>query len=233
MDASNPTCNSSILRSLLPTNPLGMQPSVGVRPTPEQLIATENEIRDLWNDGHLPFLTHLEGSVDGSYEQFMCDFFHTNVKPSDWVCASHRCHFAYQLHGGRDLVEQVKRGRSMFLYGPKFINSAIVAGVAPIAVGLALGIQRKGGDEKVFCFGGDGQENHGHWMEAVIYSWQKRLPITWIITDNDSSCGVTKEGRNGSDRLMQWPGNVIRFSYTPRFPHAGSGQHMTLKRTTL
>jgi len=233
MGASLPTFSPSTPSSSVHTVQHGTQASNGQRPTPEQLIATENEIRDLWNDGQLPFLTHLEGSVDGSYEQFMCDFFHTNVKPSDWVCASHRCHFAYQLHGGMDLVEQVKRGRSMFLYGPRFINSAIVAGVAPIAVGLALGIQRKGGDEKVFCFGGDGQENHGHWMEAVIYSWQKRLPITWIITDNDSSCGVTKEGRNGSDRLMNWPGNVIRFSYTPRFPHAGSGQPMTLKRTTL
>lgn len=200
--------------------------------TPQQLIQTEEEIRDLWNDGQLPYLTHLEASTDGSLEQFMCDYFHGNVKPTDWVCASHRCHIAYQLHGGTDLVEQVKRGRSMFLYKPNFLCSAIVAGVAPIAVGLALGVQRRGEVCRVHCFGGDGCENHGHWQESVVYAWQKNLPLTFIILDNDSSCGVSKAQRNGSDRLMQWPENVIRFSYQPKFPHAGSGQPMTLKKLT-
>ena len=200
--------------------------------TPDQLTSQEDQIRDLWNDGQLPFLTHLEGSLDGSYEQFVCDYFHERVKPTDWVCASHRCHFAYTLHGGTDLVDQVKRGRSMFLYGPRFINSAIVAGVAPIAVGLALSMQRKGEDGWVHCFGGDGCSEHGHWMESVVYAWQKDLPITFIITDNDSSCGVSKMERRGSDREIQWPGNVTRFRYQKKYPHAGSGTAMTLKRTT-
>lgn len=198
--------------------------------TPEQLTKTEDEIAALWNAGELPYLTHLEGSKDGSFEQFMCDFFHANIKPTDWVLASHRCHFAYQLHGNPDLVDQVKQGRSMFLYGQRFVNSAIVAGVAPIAVGLALSIQKRDGSERVFCFGGDGCEDHGHWMESVIYSWQKNLPLTWIITDNNSSCGVSKEQRRGSIADMSWPNNVIRFSYEPKYPHAGSGTPMTLKR---
>lgn len=198
--------------------------------TPEQLTKTEDEIAALWNAGELPYLTHLEGSKDVRYEQFMCNFFHSNVKPTDWILASHRCHFAYALHGGTDLVEQVKRGRSMFLYREKFLNSAIVAGVAPIAVGLALSIKARGGTEHVFAFGGDGCENHGHWQEAVVYSWQKDLPLTWVITDNDSSCGVSKVQRNGSDLLMQWPNNVIRVTYEPKFPHAGSGTPMTLKK---
>jgi len=198
--------------------------------TSEQLTATEDEIAALWNAGELPYLTHLEGSKDGKYERFMCDFFHSSVRPTDWVVASHRCHFAYTLHGGIDLVEQVKRGRSMFLYREKFLNSAIVAGVAPIAVGMALSIQQRGGSERVFAFGGDGCEDHGHWMESVVYSWQKNLPLTWVITDNDSSCGVSKEKRRGSSLDIPWPPNVIRVQYEPKYPHAGSGVPMTLKR---
>jgi hypothetical protein len=198
--------------------------------TPEQLTSTEDEIAALWNAGELPYLTHLEGSTDGSYERFMCDFFHSNVKPTDWVCASHRCHFAYALHGGADLVEQVKRGRSMFLYREKFLNSAIVAGVAPIAVGLALSIKARGGSEKVFCFGGDACSEHGHWLESVFYSKAKKLPLTWILTDNDSSCGVSKKERRGEDCEYSFPDNVVVVKYEPKYPHAGSGVPMTLKR---
>lgn len=183
----------------------------------------------LWNEGELPYLTHLEASEDGSLEQFMCDYFHSNVKPTDWVCASHRCHIAYQLHGGTDLVEQVKRGRSMFLYRDRFLNSAIVAGVAPIAVGLALGIQRKKEDGWVHCFGGDGCSEHGHWLEAVYYSKAKGLPITWVITDNDSSCGVSKVERRGNVWSYTFPDNVVVFKYKPKYPHAGTGITPKLK----
>jgi hypothetical protein len=189
--------------------------------TPQQLIDTEEEIRRLWEDGELPYLTHLEGSVDGSFEQWLCDFFHANIKPTDWVLASHRCHFVYQLNGGTDLVEKVKLGKSMFLYGPRFLCSAIVAGTASIAVGLAMSIQRRGGTERVWNFGGDGNEFHGHFMESVAVTHARKLPLTHIITDNNSSCGVTKEQR-GSPDDWQWPDCVVRVRYTPKWPHAGS-----------
>lgn len=229
MAASPPICRNSILNSLPRTEVDGTRHLL----TPAELIATEQKIADLWNAGELPYLTHLEGSLDGSFEHFLCNLFAFDVKPTDWVLASHRCHFVYQLHGGTDLIEQVQRGRSMFLYGPRFLCSAIVAGTASIAVGLALAIQRRGGSERVFCFGGDACAEHGHWMEAVHYSWTKDLPLAWVVTDNDSSCGVTKEQRRGSRRALQWPGHVIRFSYAPKYPHAGSGVPMTLKPKTM
>lgn len=226
------TSKSTTVSLLEPCATLSSKESSGRRPALQELIAMENEVKNLWLDGQLPFLTHLDQSSDGSLEQFLCNFFHSDVKPTDWVLGSHRSHLIFQLHGGTDLVEQVKRGKSMFLHGPRFLTSAIVAGVASIAVGIALAIDRRGGDERVFAFGGDGQENHGHWQEAVVYSWQKGLRITWVILDNDSSCGVGKVERNGSDRVMHWPNNVIRFSYKLANPHAGTFEKMTLKRTT-
>lgn len=221
--------------------------------TPQDLTDTEEEIRRLWEAGELPYLTHLEGSVDGSFEQWLCDFFQSNVKPGDWVLASHRCHFVWQLceytrrkpemdqfdasplrlmmETRQALVKQILRGRSMFLYGPRFLCSAIVAGTASIAVGLALSIQRRGGTERVWNFTGDGGAFHGHFMEAVAITHAKNLPLTHIITDNDSSCGVSKAER-GSPDYWAWPSCVVRVKYQSRFPHAGSAVRPQLKRTT-
>lgn len=198
---------------------------------PQDLIDTEEEIRALWEAGELPYLTHLEGSTDGSFEQWLCDFFQSNVKPGDWVLASHRAHYVYQLAGHTDLIEKVKAGKSMFCFGPRFIQSAIVAGTASIAAGLALSIQRRGGAERVWNFGGDGNAFHGHFMEAVAMTHARNLPLTHIITDNDSSCGVTKEQR-GSPSDWVWPDCVVTVKYTPRWPHAGSLVRPQLKRQT-
>lgn len=199
--------------------------------TPQQLIDTENEIAALWNAGELNSLVHLCGSDDGSYEQWLCEFYRENIKPTDWVLCSHRGHFHYMLHGGTDLIAKVKAGKSMFCYGPRFIQSAIVAGTCSIAAGLALSIQRRGGTERIWNFVGDGAEDHGHFAEAVRLAHGRQLPLTFIIEDNNSSCGVTKQLR-GSPDDWQWPSCVIRYRYTPRFPHAGTGQKITLKSLT-
>lgn len=206
--------------------------------TAQDLIDTEEEIRALWESGEINSLLHLEGSVDGSYEQWLCDFFHSNVNPGDWILASHRCHYVYGLYlemltgskeeARRMVIENVKAGRSMFAYGPRFLCSAIVAGTASIAAGLALSIQRRGGSERVWNFGGDGAAWHGHQMESVAMTHARKLPLTFIVTDNNSSCGVTKEER-GSPTEWQWPDCVVTVKYTPRWPHAGSNVRPQLK----
>ena len=198
---------------------------------PQDLIDTEEKIRSHWEAGDINSLLHLEGSVDGSFERWLCDFFHSNVKPGDWILASHRAHFVYQLAGHTNLVEKVLAGKSMFLYGPRFVCSAIVAGTASIAVGLAMSIQRRGGTERVWNFIGDGGAFHGHFMEAVAATHAMKLPLTHIITDNDSSCGVSKE-RRGSPVDWVWPDCVQTVKYTPRWPHAGSNTRPNLKSQT-
>lgn len=197
---------------------------------PKTLIETEEEIHRLWEAGEIPSLLHLEGSVDGSYEQWLCDFFRANVREGDWIFASHRCHFVYQLHGGKDIIEKIKAGKSMFLYDHRFVCSAIVGGAASIAAGMALSIKLRGGDERVWCFSGDGSEDGGHFYESVRLVHGKKLPCTFIITDNNSSCGATKELR-GSPDDWQWPDCVIRVKYEPKWPHAGSYVRPQLKWT--
>lgn len=223
------TCNRSTHNMSAPIEPHGTPPFVGMRPTPEQLIATENGIRDLWNAGEVNALTHLSGSVDGEYEKWLCRFFERNISPNDWVLCSHRAHYHYQLHGGVGLIERIRAGKSMFCYHPRFIQSAIVAGCASIAVGLALAIQRRGGDEKVWCFSGDGAADHGHFLETVAFTANKKLPLTFIVEDNDSSCGVTKVERRGGDWEWGWPTCVVHYRYKLKWPHGGTGEKIKIK----
>lgn len=212
----------------MPTTQLGTPPSYGRTKTPQQLQDTEERIRQHWEAGDIPYLTHLMGGN----EDWLCQFWEDNVQHGDWVFASHRCHFHYLLHGGDDLVAKVLAGKSMFLYGPRFVCSAIVAGTAAMAAGVALDIQRSGGKEHVWCFVGDGAEDEGHFYEAVRHATAKRLPCTFIIEDNDGSCGVTKAER-GSPENWKWPDWVIRYRYKMTWPHAGSNVRPTLKSTSL
>lgn len=200
--------------------------------TPDELIAAEEQVVQLWRDGEVNALTHFGGSIDGRYEERLCSFFHDNIRPADWVLASHRCHLHALLHGMplSTLLEQVRRGRSMFLFMPRFICSAIVAGTAGIAAGLALAAQQRGTGERVWCFLGDGAEDQGATYEAIWFVHERQLPCTFIIEDNCSSCGVSREQRRGSSADRPWPDCVVRIHYKPRWPHAGTVERPVLKR---
>lgn len=208
--------------------------------TAAELIATEEEIRRLWEAGELPYLIHLQGGNEKEIIEIFKD-----IKPTDWVFASHRCHWHWLLHHQHlafpdretgsfhgahiELIERIKAGKSMFLYGPRFVCSAIVAGTASIAAGMALAIKRRGGSERVWAFMGDGAEDHGHAYEAIWFVADRDLPCTFIIECNNSSCGVTKGQRRGSYMTRPWPDCVKRYSYHPTWPHAGSHVRPELK----
>ena len=199
--------------------------------TPAELIAAEDQLVQLWRDGEVNALSHFCGSKDGQYEEWMCAFFAAHIRPTDYVLGSHRCHYAALLHGIPldEVKEMVRRGRSMFIYAPRFICSAIVAGTAGIAAGLALAAKLQGTGQKVFCFLGDGAEDQGSAYEAIWFVEERGLPCTFIIEDNSSSCGVSREQRRGSDRQRPWPGCVRRVSYESKYPHAGTVERPVLK----
>ena len=193
--------------------------------TKEELIAQENEIKKLWEEGEIPYLTHLEG---GNEEPLLSLF--SQIKRDDWVFCSHRAHYKYSLHGHSDLIEKVKAGKSMFLYGPRFIQSAIVAGVCGIAAGMALAIKERGGDEQVWCFCGDGATDEGAFWEAARFVEGRDLPCTFIVEDNGSQCGVTKDQRWGNFSYS-FQKKVFCYQYVPVYPHAGTSVRPNLKWT--
>lgn len=202
--------------------------------TAADLIRIENRLVEHWRNGDVNGLTHFQGSEDGSYEEWLADFFRTHVRPQDWIFASHRAHMHALLAGmpEEELVQRVLSGHSMALYTPRLVTSAIVAGSCGIAAGRALAAQQSGEDVRVFCFIGDGGEEEGAFAEAVQFSWNRDLPILFIIEDNNGSCGVTQEQRQTTKRFS-WPeSHVLRVRYCLKWPHAGDGSRPSLKSLT-
>lgn len=215
--------------------------------TAQDLIEAENYVKEMWEAGDVPYLTHL----CGGNEQQLIDIF-KRINHGDWIFVSHRAHYHYLLTGligipsqpwereqeawnsrVASLFAQIRAGDSMFLYDKEqnFVASAIVAGNCCIAAGVALQLKRAGSANKVWCFVGDGAEDQGHFYEAVRFVDHHRLPCTFIIEDNDQSCSTPKRLRMG-EYIWPHPTSVYRYRYTPTYPHAGSGckHHIEFKK---
>ena len=187
--------------------------------TKEDLIAFEDHIGDLYMDNQLPFLFHLSG---GNEDQLI-DIF-KDIKEGDYVISSHRNHYHALLHGvPPEVVEdRIKNGRSMFIYDRErnFFVSAIIGGTPAIAAGIAWALKRKGSDQKVWCFVGDGTEDNGHLSEAVRYADGFDLPCTFIIESNDRSCEASNADRWGKTGHLTWDSSrVIKYHYECTYPH--------------
>lgn len=195
--------------------------------TSEQLIKFEDKVKELFEQGELPFLMHL----CGGNERQLIDIFE-KINKGDYIFSTHRSHYHYLLAGGLDeiLLEKIKNGDSMFVFDKKlnFLSSSIVAGAPCIATGVALALKNKKSNKHVWCFVGDGAEDEGHFYEAVRYVDGWDLPCTFIIEDNNRSVDTEKKDRYGKS-VITWPKCVKRYEYKPTYPHAGSGCNFTIK----
>lgn len=187
--------------------------------TKEELIAFEDHIGDLYLDNKLPFLFHLSG---GNEDQLIEIF--ENINEGDYVISNHRNHYHALLHGvpPEDVENRILDGRSMFIYDRQrnFFLSAIIGGTPAIAAGIAWALKRKGSDQKVWCFVGDGTEDNGHLAEAIRYVDGWDLPCTFVIESNDRSCEASNADRWGKTAHPEWNSpSVIRYKYNCTYPH--------------
>lgn len=186
--------------------------------SPEDLAHFEARIAELFNEGRIPYPVHLESGNEPQLVEIFRD-----INPEDWVLCSWRSHLKCLLKGvaPEEVEAAIMRGESMALCFPEFniVSSAIVGGTLPIAVGVAMGLQRSGHEGKVHCFLGDMTARGGMFHECVNFS--RGLPIRWIVEDNGLSvCTPTAE---------TWPGEtaeIVRYRYTSQYPHAGAGQRV-------
>lgn len=201
--------------------------------TKETLIDFEDQVKFAWEAGELPSLIHLCG---GNEDQLLEIF--SEIRPQDWVFASHRAHYHALLKGipMGEVIEFIKTDRSMFMFSKehRFYQSSILAGNCGIAVGVAMAIKERGEDTHVYCFLGDGASENGHFFEAVMYASGHDLPITFILENNNIQVDTPVLQRRGMERhpLSSEP-CVREYRYTPTYPHAGSGcsHKITFKRT--
>jgi pyruvate dehydrogenase E1 component alpha subunit len=114
------------------------------------------------------------------------------------------------------------------------LPSAIVGGILPIAVGIAMGIKRQGGTNNVICFLGEMTSESGAFHEALKYSLNHDLPILFVLEDNEKSvCTPTlpvwnqKKLTHGPDippsskQVVSINPKTVYYKYFSKFPHAG------------
>ena len=147
--------------------------------TPVTLRAFEAEIATLFEAGHIPYPVHLSG---GNEEQLIDIFGH--IEEDDYIACSWRSHLHALLKGvpEDELRAAILAGRSIALCFAqhRMISSAIVGGVIPIAVGLALAAKRLGQVHRVWCFLGNMTARTGTSLECLSYAYGQDLPITFV-----------------------------------------------------
>ena len=128
-----------------------------------------------------------------------------HLRKNDCAIGSYRDHAYYLIRGGDPKAAMAElfghsdgcckgKGGSMHLFdrGINFLGGyAIVAGMGPIAVGLAKAIRQKKEKRVVLCFFGDGATNQGVYHEALNMAGLWRLPIVWVCENNYYAIGTS------------------------------------------
>jgi pyruvate dehydrogenase E1 component alpha subunit len=130
-----------------------------------------------------------------------------SLDPGDLLVTGYRCH-GFALARGvpveavmAELFGRVDgcahgRGGSMHLLDVSrgyYGGWGIVAGQLPIATGLALALVRQGRPQAVLCELGDGAINMGAWHESLNLAAVWRLPVVFLVMNNEYGMGTSVE----------------------------------------
>ena len=188
--------------------------------TVESLLAFEEDIAQEFARGTIKAPVHLGGGIE---DQLIKIFQH--IQADDWVLNGWRSHFSCLLKGvpPATLRAAILEGRSVALCFPdqNVLCSGIMAGIAPIAVGIADGLLRKGEKGWVWCFLGDMSAESGIFHEAEKYAARHDLPISWVIEDNGLSVMTPTQKSWGEEPHVS---HKFRYHYSLERPHSGIGK---------
>jgi len=139
------------------------------------------------------------------------------LRPEDYLFASYRDHgfaLARGTEAGRVMAELFGReggvahgrGGSMHLLDVprRFMGGyGIVTGQLPLAVGAALAIDYFDRKEAVLCLLGDGAVNMGAFHESLNIAAIWRLPIVFLVTNNQYGMGTSVEQASAEPDLYK------------------------------
>jgi pyruvate dehydrogenase E1 component alpha subunit len=184
------------------------------------LINFEENIKKLYENKKINAPIHLSGNNESQLIKIF-----KKIKRKDWVFSNWRNHYHALLHNidPKWLKKKIIKGKSMGIinFKKKFYSSSIVSGSLPIALGVAIGIKRKKEKKHVWIFIGDMTFETGTFHECYKYAINFKLPITFIVEDNNLSTNTpTLEAWNKKSRV---PNNVIYYKYNRKYPHHGTG----------
>ena len=180
----------------------------------DDLIAFEADIASEFEAGRIHAPVHLSGGN----EQQLIDIFR-DVRPTDWVLSTWRSHYHALLKGipPAEVKRQIIAGRSMFVSSVehRFLSSAIMGGMLPIACGLAYA------GERVWCFVGDMAASIGAFHDAVNFADGYDLDIRFVVEDNGLSTNTPTMKAWGTNRKpFTVPKPLVhRFKYERTYPH--------------
>lgn len=181
------------------------------------LIEFENKIAAAFESRRIRAPIHLAG---GNEEQLIEIF--KDIKRTDWVLSTWRSHYHALLHGVPPfmVMNEIIAGRSMALHFPeyRFLTSAIMGGILPIACGLAAA------GERVWCFAGDMAASGGAFHEARQYAIGNDLPVKFVIEDNGLSTNTPTQRAWGT--FPSSPPKTITYAYERTQPHCGTGAYV-------
>ena len=198
-------------------------------PLLKDLIRFEDDIAETFNKGMIKAPVHLHSGN----EDFLINFFKKKIKKNDWVFCSWRSHYQCLLKGvpPNILKKEILDGKSISLCFMKYkvYSSAIVGGILPISLGMALSLKRKKSKNKVFCFIGDMTSETGIAYETIKYSINKKLPIHFVIEDNSKSV-CTDTRKTWSLKKLCYENSktsyITYYKYKLKYPHAGAGKRV-------
>ena len=195
--------------------------------TAASLIEFETGIAEDFNAGKIRAPVHL---YSGNELQMLQVF--EGIEAEDWVCCSWRSHYQCLLKGvpPEILRSRILAGGSIALCFPshRVVSSAIVGGILPIAVGLAMGMKRRGSVARVHVFVGDMTAKTGIFDECLRYASGHMLNMRFIVEDNGVSvCTPTKDTWGETlPGMSDMPCEMVRYSYQSGYPHAGGGKRI-------
>lgn len=182
------------------------------------LIAFEREVADRFERGEIRGPIHLSG---GNEDQLIELF--KNVPRDSWVFSTWRSHYHALLHGvpPDEVMAQIMAGRSMNLSFPehRFLTSAIVGGILPIACGVAAT------GAEVWCFVGDMTASIGAFADAQKYAARNLLRLNLVVEDNGLSTNTPSWDAWGPHSGQQYQDCMV-YSYKRVYPHVGSGVYV-------
>src|SRR5262249_38938585 len=79
----------------------------------------------------------------------------------------------------------------------------IVGGQMPIATGMALSLVRRGAPQAVICELGDGAVNMGAWHESLNLAAVWRLPVVFLVVNNEYGMGTSVERASAEPDLFK------------------------------
>lgn len=139
------------------------------------------------------------------------------LRPTDYLFTNYREHgyaLAKGIHPNRVMAELYGRstgtskgwGGSMHMYDTEtrlLGGYGIVGGQLPLAVGAALAVDYRGGDDVVMCQMGDGTTNIGAFHESLNLAALWNLPVVFVVINNKLGMGTTVEKASAEPDLYK------------------------------